>query len=92
MTRLLSFSINGNSTFGVMGTEGVVDLGRRMPDIADLREWVAADRIIDARSHASDPGDVVEVSVPEIGTLRNTIADEFPPGSPDASLSPPLPQ
>jgi 2-keto-4-pentenoate hydratase/2-oxohepta-3-ene-1,7-dioic acid hydratase in catechol pathway len=27
------------------------------------------------------PGDVVEVSVPEIGTLRNTIADEFPGGA-----------
>ena len=27
------------------------------------------------------PGDVVEVSVPEIGVLRNTVADEFPHGS-----------
>ena len=27
------------------------------------------------------PGDVVEVSVPELGTLRNTVADEFPDGS-----------
>ena len=27
-----------------------------------------------------EPGDVVEVSVPEIGTLRNTIADEFTDG------------
>ena len=27
------------------------------------------------------PGDVVEVSVPELGTLRNTVADEFPGGS-----------
>ena len=28
-----------------------------------------------------EPGDVVEVSVPELGTLRNTIVDEFPEGS-----------
>jgi len=28
-----------------------------------------------------EPGDVVEVSVPELGTLRNTIADEFPDGT-----------
>lgn len=28
-----------------------------------------------------EPGDVVEVSVPELGTLRNTVADEFPEGS-----------
>lgn len=27
------------------------------------------------------PGDVIEVSVPELGTLRNTVADEFPDGS-----------
>ncbi|MEM7094621.1 MAG: fumarylacetoacetate hydrolase family protein [Actinomycetota bacterium] len=27
------------------------------------------------------PGDVVEVSVPELGTLRNVVADEFPEGS-----------
>lgn len=27
------------------------------------------------------PGDLVEVSVPEIGTLSNTIADEFPAGT-----------
>ena len=28
-----------------------------------------------------EPGDVIEVSVPELGTLRNTVADEFPDGS-----------
>ncbi len=28
-----------------------------------------------------EPGDTVEVSVPELGTLRNTVADEFPDGS-----------
>ena len=28
-----------------------------------------------------EPGDVVEVSVPELGTLRNTVVDEFPDGS-----------
>jgi len=38
------------------------------------------------------PGDVVEVNVPEIGTLRNTIADEFEPGSTGAALTPPAPQ
>jgi len=27
------------------------------------------------------PGDVVEVSVPELGVLRNTVVDEFPDGS-----------
>ncbi len=28
-----------------------------------------------------EPGDVIDVSVPELGTLRNTVADEFPDGS-----------
>ncbi len=39
-----------------------------------------------------EPGDVVEVTVPEIGTLRNTIADEFEPGTAEATLTPPEPQ
>ena len=57
MTRLLSYSINDKATFGVMGTEGVVDLGRRMTGIADLQKLIAADRIEEARSHAGDIGD-----------------------------------
>jgi len=28
-----------------------------------------------------EPGDTIEVSVPELGTLRNTVVDEFPDGS-----------
>lgn len=28
-----------------------------------------------------EPGDVIEVNVPELGTLRNTVEDEFPGGS-----------
>jgi 2-keto-4-pentenoate hydratase/2-oxohepta-3-ene-1,7-dioic acid hydratase in catechol pathway len=39
-----------------------------------------------------EPGDVVEVNVPEIGTLRNTIADEFEPGSPASQRSAPEPR
>ena len=38
------------------------------------------------------PGDVVEVAVPEIGTLRNAVADEFEPGTPDAQRTAPEPQ
>lgn len=34
------------------------------------------------------PGDVVEVRVPEIGTLRNTVADEFPEGSDHTAPAP----
>lgn len=35
------------------------------------------------------PGDVVEVAVPEIGTLRNLVADEAPDGPP---IAPPAPR
>jgi len=37
-----------------------------------------------------EPGDVVEVTVPEIGTLSNTIADEFAAGA--VEHRPPEPQ
>ena len=39
-----------------------------------------------------EPGDVVEVSVPELGTLRNTVVDEFPPGPDGADHQAPEPR
>ncbi len=38
------------------------------------------------------PGDVVEVEVPEIGTLSNIVADEFEAGTAGARRQPPPPQ
>ncbi len=38
------------------------------------------------------PGDVIEVSVPEIGTLGNTVADEFEPGTAESTFTAPDPQ
>lgn len=35
------------------------------------------------------PGDIIEVSVAELGTLRNTVADEFEPGSDGSRLQAP---
>lgn len=35
-----------------------------------------------------EPGDVIEVNVPELGTLRNTVADEFPDGSDHVAPAP----
>lgn len=35
-----------------------------------------------------EPGDVIEVSVPELGALRNTVSDEFPDGSPHTAPEP----
>ncbi len=34
------------------------------------------------------PGDIIEVSVPELGTLRNTVVDEFPSGDGPAAPEP----
>ncbi len=39
-----------------------------------------------------EPGDVIEVTVPDIGTLRNAVADEFEPGTPEAAFEAPEPQ
>jgi len=40
-----------------------------------------------------EPGDQVEISVPQIGTLRNSIVDEFDPGDPAGqAIQPPQPQ
>ena len=39
-----------------------------------------------------EPGHVIEVSVPHIGTLRNTVVDEFEPGTPQAAFAAPEPQ
>jgi 2-keto-4-pentenoate hydratase/2-oxohepta-3-ene-1,7-dioic acid hydratase in catechol pathway len=57
MTRLMSFSIDGSPGFGLEVDGGVIDLGRRLPDIADLGALIAADRIEQARSFEQDPPD-----------------------------------
>ena len=57
--RLLSYSINGEAGFGLLSADraGVVDLGRRLPGIADLGELLSEDRLAEARSFADDPPD-----------------------------------
>jgi 2-keto-4-pentenoate hydratase/2-oxohepta-3-ene-1,7-dioic acid hydratase in catechol pathway len=48
--RLCSFSINGNESFGAVvpgvgGADGIVDLGRRLPDAGGLGAALGADRL-----------------------------------------------
>ena len=57
MTRLLSYSIAGRATFGIMGEGGVVDLGLRMPSVADLGGLIGAGLLEEARSHEDDAAD-----------------------------------
>ena len=55
--RLLSYSIDGAASFGAAvqasdGTTGVVDLGRRLPDVADLADLIRQDRVGESRALA----------------------------------------
>jgi 2-keto-4-pentenoate hydratase/2-oxohepta-3-ene-1,7-dioic acid hydratase in catechol pathway len=56
--RLLSFSIGGVRSFGaVVGPEhgqGVVDLGARLDDVADLTDLIAQDRVGECRALVQD--------------------------------------
>jgi 5-carboxymethyl-2-hydroxymuconate isomerase len=83
--RLLSYSVNGSPSFGAVvpaavapaaGVEGVVDLGRRLPDVIDLGDLIRQDRIDECRSivavappdHALDEV-VVEVPIATPGKI-----------------------
>lgn len=54
--RLISFEVDGRASYGVVDGDGVVDLGQRLSDIADLRALFAADRI-DAAASAAKSAD-----------------------------------
>jgi 2-keto-4-pentenoate hydratase/2-oxohepta-3-ene-1,7-dioic acid hydratase in catechol pathway len=57
MTRLLTYTADGRTTFGVIGADGrVVDLGARMTDVADLNDLISQGRISDAGVFAREPG------------------------------------
>ena len=50
MTRLLTYTADGRTTFGVIGTDGrIVDLGARMTDVHDLGDLITRGRLADAR-------------------------------------------
>lgn len=79
--RLLSYSIGGAASFGAVvtagdGTTGVVDLGRRMPDVADLADVIRHDRVGDCEAlldgatadHALDDV-VIEVPIAAPGKI-----------------------
>lgn len=57
--RLLSYSIHGEARFGLLSADGagVVDLSRRLADVADLGDLLNQGRVADARGFAADPPD-----------------------------------
>ncbi len=78
--RLLTFTPTGDpggSRFGLVTAdgEGVVDLSARFPEIADLGQLLAADRLDDARRHEGDPADhalgdvTIEQPIPTPGKI-----------------------
>ncbi|MDY7103305.1 MAG: fumarylacetoacetate hydrolase family protein [Actinomycetota bacterium] len=52
--RLVSYSVGGTSTFGAVTADGtgIVELGRRLPDVADVGALLTAERLDDARALA----------------------------------------
>ncbi len=58
--RLVSYSTPASSSFGVVTADGqgVIDLGARLPDVADLSALLGQGRLDDARPHTGEPADV----------------------------------
>ena len=56
--RLLSFSVNGASSFGLLTPDGrgVIDLAARLDDIADLSDLIGQNRLADAAGVLADWG------------------------------------
>lgn len=57
--RLLSYSTGGQSSFGAHTQDGlgVIDLGRRMSDVADLGALVSSQRLGEATAFVDEPAD-----------------------------------
>lgn len=57
--RLLSFSLEGGSSFGVLDADrtGIIDLGRRLDDVRDLGDLLAQGRLADAERHTGELAD-----------------------------------
>ncbi|MEO1060937.1 MAG: fumarylacetoacetate hydrolase family protein, partial [Actinomycetota bacterium] len=59
-TRLVSYSVDGEAGWGAVSSDGagIVDLGRRLPGLADLAAVIEAARIDDLRPHLDAPADL----------------------------------
>jgi 2-keto-4-pentenoate hydratase/2-oxohepta-3-ene-1,7-dioic acid hydratase in catechol pathway len=65
MTRLVSYSVDGTASFGIVTDDGagVIDLARRLPDVADLQAMVAEPGLSAARQFDHEPADVALADV-----------------------------
>lgn len=59
MTRFVSYSVDGAASFGVVtgDGDGVVDLGRRLPEVADLEGLVAGPGLASVTGLDAEPAD-----------------------------------
>ena len=59
--KFLSYKHDGQATFGAVIGSGVVDLGRRHSELADLREAIRADKLADLALEAADTATDVDL-------------------------------
>ena len=52
--KFLSYKHDGQATFGAVIGSGVVDLGRRHSELADLREAIRADKLASAAEKSAN--------------------------------------
>lgn len=70
--RFLSFEHAGNASFGAITDTGIVDLGKRHAEIADLRDAIRQDRLSDlAAEAAAGAADVQLADIKYLPTIPN---------------------
>jgi len=70
--KFLSFAHNGQASFGAVVAEGIVDLGARHTDLADLRDAIRADRLVELAAEAnSTVPDVALGDIEYLPTIPN---------------------
>ena len=72
--KFLSYELNGQASFGAVSADGlgVVDLGRRYPELADLRDVLRADRVAELSSAAAQANtDIQLADIDYLPTLPN---------------------
>jgi 5-carboxymethyl-2-hydroxymuconate isomerase len=65
--KFLTFDVDGRTSFGAVVRDGIVDLGKRHPELPDLREAIRADRLSELAQEAAAV--TAEVSLADITYL-----------------------
>ena len=65
--KFLTFAHQGNTSFGAIVDDGIVDLGKRHPELADLRAAIQADQLTSLAAEATSA--TADVSLADISYL-----------------------